>query len=467
MKTDEFYPLNFDKLPSRWKVELLGEAILEIKNGFASGRHNIDGAGVPHLRPMNVDRKGQIVLQEVKYVSPRIDFELGPRDVLFNNTNSRELVGKTAPILQESNWNYSNHMTRLRVPTGFSNKFIAYQLHFLWMSGFFKQKCTQHINQASISSRTLVTIPLVVPPANEQWEIAHAVQQRMQMLEAVSKTLTLAVERLNRLTKMAIRQAAEGGLVPTEHALAQLEGREYQNAAQLLQEILSDSKSQMDIDLLRKEEVPTDEPGLPQGWVWARMEQVRDITLGRQRAPKYQKGKFMRPYLRVANVFEDRIDTTDVLRMNFEPEEFLKYRLEHGDILLNKDHSLEWVGRAAIFRDEIRDACFQNTLLRFRCRPGVSSGFALLVFRHYLHSKQFQQIARWSTNIAHLGRGRFASMRFPLPPLAEQERIVAEAQRILSIGESQTQILEELTSKLFFVRKKILEEALYGNLRPL
>lgn len=396
-------------------------------------------------------------------------FDLGPSDVLFNNTNSRELVGKTAPILAASNWTFSNHMTRLRVLSGFSNRFVAHQLHFLWMVGYFKEKCTQHINQASVSSGTLAnSVPFIIPPFDEQAEIATALDQRMEMLESVSKSLELAIAKLDHLKKMVFRKAAEGGLVPTEHRAADADGRSYQHAAALLREILSDSREQMEIDLdtEREKAIPGGQE-LPQGWVWARVDQVGDVVLGRQRAPRYQKGKFMRPYLRVANVFEDRIDATDVLRMNFTPQEFEKYRLEYGDILLNEGQSLAWVGRAAMFRNEVRETCLQNTLLRFRSRPGVSAGFALLVFRHYLHSGQFQQIARWSTNIAHLGRERFASMRFPLPPLAEQERIVIEAQRILSVGESQEEVLRDLASRLFVVRRKMLEEAFQGKVAPL
>lgn len=44
----------------------------------------------------------------------------------------------------------------------------------------------------------------------------------------------------------------------------------------------------------------------------------------------------MRPYLRVANVYEDRLDLSDVKAMNFSPEEFETYALRFGDILLTK-----------------------------------------------------------------------------------------------------------------------------------
>ena len=144
--------------------------------------------------------------------------------------------------------------------------------------------------------------------------------------------------------------------------------------------------------------------------------QVGDIQLGRQRSPRHHSGTHMRPYLRVANVFEDRIDTSDVLQMNFTPSEFRTYELGYGDILLNEGQSLHLVGRPAMYRDEVPGACFQNTLVRFRPYNGLDPKFALIVFLAHLHSKRFQKIARWTTTMAHLGAARFSMVEFPLPP---------------------------------------------------
>ena len=71
----------------------------------------------------------------------------------------------------------------------------------------------------------------------------------------------------------------------------------------------------------------TNLPELPEGWCWASVQQIGSVQLGRQRSPKHHNGPHMRPYLRVANVFEDRIDISDVMEMNFTPEEFETYRL--------------------------------------------------------------------------------------------------------------------------------------------
>src|SRR5262249_16532196 len=140
-------------------------------------------------------------------------------------------------------------------------------------------------------------------------------------------------------------------------------------------------------------------PELPLGWCWAKVSEVGEVKLGRQRSPEHHNGPYMRPYLRVANVFEDRIDLSDVLEMNLTPEEYETYQLKHGDILLNEGQSLEPVGRPALYRDEIPGACFQNPLVRFRAGEAINPHFALLIFRHYLHAKRFQKLARWTVNI--------------------------------------------------------------------
>ncbi|WP_164011935.1 restriction endonuclease subunit S [Pyxidicoccus trucidator] len=206
------------------------------------------------------------------------------------------------------------------------------------------------------------------------------------------------------------------------------------------------------------------EKQLPPGWSWARVDEVGEVRLGRQRAPEHHTGTHMRPYLRVANVFEDRIDTSDVFEMNFTPEEYERYKLLPGDILLNEGQSRELVGRPAIYRDEMPGACFQNTLIRFRARQSVIPEFALLVFRTYLHSGRFQSISKWTTSIAHLGADRFASLEFPVPPLAEQRRIVSKLEALLSRSRLAKEALDAIPALLERFRQAVLAAAFRGAL---
>jgi type I restriction enzyme S subunit len=205
-------------------------------------------------------------------------------------------------------------------------------------------------------------------------------------------------------------------------------------------------------------------PKLPIGWEWVRVKDIGEVQLGRQRAPQYHSGPNMRPYLRVMNVFEDRIDTEDIMEMDFSPEEFERYCLEPGDILLNEGQSRELVGRSAIYRGEIPSACFTNTLVRLRPHAPIESEYPQIVFLGYLKTGRFQQIAMLTVNIAHLGAGRFANMAFPLPPLEEQAEIVRRARGALDQITPLAERLHASFTDLDQLDQAILAKAFRGEL---
>src|SRR5207248_11471211 len=90
----------------------------------------------------------------------------------------------------------------------------------------------------------------------------------------------------------------------------------------------------------------------------------------------------------------------------------------------------EQVGKPAIWRGEIEDCCFQNTVIRFRPII-VSTEFLFIVLQHLYKSGAFAESSSGS-GINHLSRERFARMPIALPPLAEQKRIVEDVSRRLS-----------------------------------
>ena len=177
----------------------------------------------------------------------------------------------------------------------------------------------------------------------------------------------------------------------------------------------------------------------PKGCSVVRIDEAGRVQLGRQRAPKYQTGKFTRPYVRVANVYEDEIDVSDLLSMDFDKRDFAQYRLEHGDILLNEGQSTELVGRPAMWRNEITDCCFQNTLVRFQPeRKRVLPDFALAVFLAYFREGNFAKISSKTSNVAHLGAARFSKMPFPLPPLPQQNEFAARVSETRAVRAEQS-----------------------------
>lgn len=318
-----------------------------------------------------------------------------------------------------------------------------------------------HINKTAMDAS-----PILVAPLNEQRRIVAAIAELFVEISEGEEALRRARANFKHYLVSVLRAAVDGTLTA--------EWRAQMSSAQERQH-RSFSKSPVLTNLFQIPEpssVPNTAldsptlPPLPESWVWSTVERVGDVRLGRQRSPKRRSGSSLHPYLRVANVFEDRIDATSILWMPFTPTELTTYRLADGDVLLNEGQSLQLVGRPAIYRGEVPGACFQNTLIRFRAKPLVLPEYALIVFRSYLHSNRFQRAAKWTTNIAHLSVGRFAAMEFPLPPLKEQQRIVDQVKDNLSNVRASELAIDDGLTRSQYLRQNALRRAFEGNLVP-
>ena len=312
------------------------------------------------------------------------------------------------------------------------------------------------------------SIRFPLPPIEEQYRIAQEIDRRTADLREVRASLESALANIEKQNKAIIAEALNGTLVEHDATLAPKEGRPFETAEELLDRTAHATENQLALTPARSAVSKTSLSGrtLPPGWLLCRIDAVGELTMGRKREPRHQQGPYMRPYLRVKNVLEDYIDTTDILSMNFTPDEYEHYELRWGDVLLNEGQSPDLVGRPAIYRDEVPGACFQNTLIRFRASSAVDPEFALLVFRYYLHSGIFKQTAKWTTNIAHLSLTRLAELPFPLPPLREQERIAAEARRRLQASRDQEVAARSSLARLPDLETELLEQAVQGRLAP-
>src|SRR6266542_818550 len=122
-----------------WRTARLGDLLTEAVSGFACGQRASDG--VVQLRMNNVTRRGELDWSSFIRVpadkTMRDDYALQAGDVVFNNTNSTEMVGKTAlfggfdePVV------FSNHFTRLRTNAdSLAPDFLALWLHCQWQAG--------------------------------------------------------------------------------------------------------------------------------------------------------------------------------------------------------------------------------------------------------------------------------------------------------------------------------------------
>lgn len=183
----------------RCLCDFTSSGALIIQNGFPCGNWNDKGIGILQLRPFNISDGGQIDLSSVKYIETdkKLDnYFLQEGDVIFNNTNSEELVGKTAYWARNDRAVLSNHMTILRVlePEALSGQFLAFYLLLKWYDGHFHSICQRHVNQASVGKDRLGATALPPIELPEQKKIAHILSTVQRASEAQKRIVQATTE---------------------------------------------------------------------------------------------------------------------------------------------------------------------------------------------------------------------------------------------------------------------------------
>ncbi|MCL2198625.1 MAG: N-6 DNA methylase [Defluviitaleaceae bacterium] len=190
------------QLNNQWDRKNISDISDEIKSGFACGVHNKTEKGILHIRPMNITTKGLFSLDGSKFIDTEIleqrkQYLLKKGDILFNNTNSKELVGKTCYIHEDMNALFSNHITRMRVDfEKFNPKFIAIQLHNIWESGYFEEHCRKWIGQAGFDINELSKIELSVPSIDIQNQIVEQIEREQALVEPSKQLIEVFTKKI-------------------------------------------------------------------------------------------------------------------------------------------------------------------------------------------------------------------------------------------------------------------------------
>jgi len=258
-----------------------------------------------------------------------------------------------------------------------------------------------------------------------------------------------------------VLDAADEAIWSTERLIAKLERAKGGLLSNLLTRGIDAHHRFRDIDLHPEMFAVTSTGRIPASWDVVSVGDVGDVLLGRQRSPQHQKGRFLVPYLRVANVFEGFIDYSDVLSMNFTPREQEIYGLRSGDLLLNEGQSLELVGRCAVYEGRPDLHCFQNTLVRYRCSESIIPKFAYLTFKYWLALGRFMHVAKKTTSMAHLGASRFAAMPIAVPSLKEQQDIVV----VFDSFERRIMIEHDQLAKQKLMKQGLMYDLLTGRVQ--
>lgn len=285
----------------------------------------------------------------------------------------------------------------LVVSTGFAVLRPTSQVHpsFLWrlvQSDEFVNAVVSHsegVGYPAITPGCLSALPVWLPSFSEQRAISAFLDRESAEIDSRVAKKERLIELLQEKRAALISRAVTQGLDPTV------------------------SMRKSGVEWLGE---------IPAHWNVAPVYSRYTVQLGKMLNQEAVKGIAPAPYLRNVNVQWDRIDTTDLLEMDFDPQERKKFALIPGDLLVCEGGE---AGRTAIWRGDIEECYFQKAIHRVRSYSAGEHGRFLFYVLHAAANQRVFVAEGNQSTIVHLTAEKLRKHRFGFPPPPEQQAIAA------------------------------------------
>ena len=338
-------------------------------------------------------------------------YRLKVGDILFSHINSAVHVGKTAFVNVDHEIYHGVNLLLLRPIDGLDARYFEYFLKSLFWSGYWRLRCKQSVNQASVNQKDIGCVPISYPQSlAEQKRIVAILDEAFAAIATATanaeKNLANARELFETNRDRLIRQV--GSELPTVHIGDVCTKAEYGSSA----------KSQANGNV---------------------------------------------PVLRMGNLQDGEIDWTD-LAYSSDSDEISKYQLYPNDVLFNRTNSALHVGKTAIYRGN-RPAIFAGYLIRIhRDESKIDAEY----LNHYLNSKMAREygwsVMAQSVNQANINASKLKEYPLLLPPLNPQKIIVRKIDSLKKETSQLTSLYEHKHNSLTELKQSILQKAFSGEL---
>ena len=470
-KAKQLPPLGEDErpfdLPTPWEWSRLGI----VSEKLTDGSHNPPpdfGSGLPMFSSQHVQDGWIDTSNPSRYLSAQ-DFEsedsrtkVSTGDVLLTIVAS---IGRSAVVTKEHG-RFALQRSVAVIKSGLAPEFLSLQLRAPVARSYY-DKHGKGTAQKGIYLGKLGEMPVAVPALAEQHRIVAKVDELMALcdrLEAEQAGADAAHARLVATLLGTLTQSSDAAdlaanwqrlaehfdtLFTTEASLEALKQTILQlavmgklvpqdpndeRASELLKRIAKERARLEATGKIRKSKLvpPVDEDerlfSLPSGWEWIRFAAVATTRLGKMLDAAKNRGE-LKPYLRNTNVQWFRFDLEDIKELRLDNEELDELRLETGDLLICEGGE---PGRCAIWREDTEEMYFQKALHRARPDGGTLAEYLQIVLRQDAVSGSLERYFTGAT-IKHFSGEKLAAYAIPLPPVAEQHRIVAKVDELMAL----------------------------------
>ncbi len=435
------------RIPEGWEWVRLPRVLKKLTDGTHHSPPNGPSGDFMYVTAKNIKTDG-VLFDGITYVTKQVHEEIysrcdpRPGDVLYIKDGAT--TGITTINQVEEPFSMLSSVALLKPSGAIFNRYLLWAMR----SPYFYAETRGAMKGAAITRVTLSVIAaslLPLPPLAEQKRIVAKVDELMALCDRLEAQQQ---ERETRHAALAHASLARFADAPTPANLNFLFHDSYSiDPADLRKSILTlavqgklvpqDPNDQpadhalrtCGVDMSRwgvtKEEERQD---LPSSWTWIRFAGVGEQRLGKMLDAQKNRGE-AKPYLRNTNVQWMRFELGDVKEMRVEEREEEELRLKYGDLLICEGGE---PGRCAIWREEVPEMYFQKALHRIRPCDAILSEFLALNLQI---DSQNGVLAAYFTGatIKHLTGRSLSTYPIPIPPLAEQRRIVAKVEQLMAL----------------------------------
>jgi type I restriction enzyme S subunit len=203
-----------DELPEGWKWMKIGDVCHNVEYGSATKSKKI--GKVPVLRMGNI-QNGKFEWDDLVFTDDKEEIEkylLKKNDVLFNRTNSAELVGKTAMYKGERPAIFAGYLIRInRIESMIDATYLTYFLNTLFAKSYGNSVRSFGVNQSNINGTKLKTYPIPLCSLKEQRLIVDELESKLTVCDKIEETISQSLQQAETLKQSILKKAFEGRLV--------------------------------------------------------------------------------------------------------------------------------------------------------------------------------------------------------------------------------------------------------------
>lgn len=316
--------------------------------------------------------------------------------------------------------------------------------------------------------------PIPVAPEKEQRRIVAEIEKQFTRLEAGVAALRRVRANLKRYRAAVLKAACEGRLVPTEaelHRQRKTKSAPLETGAELLTRILAERRQNWQGRGKYKEPAAPDTvklPPLPEGWTWATVEQlaapepnsITDGPFGSNLKTEHYMASGPR-VIRLQNIGDGVYVDEEAHITQAHFERLQKHRIFAGDVVIAGFG--ENPPRSCIIPESLGPAIVKADCIRFKPHSSVLPKYMNAALNSDPVRKRTKGMVH-GVGRPRLNLGEIKSIVLPLPPLAEQTRILAEVERRLSVVEELESVVSANLQRATRLRQSILQKAFTGQL---